>query len=214
LARATVNAVELCRLIANVTPWGKGAVEVVRLRLDEPQDGEQFPSLSMLASDNFTAGEDRLAVSSATGIGTVAYASTKGLEALATAVRASKPGKNTAVVFELDDRGLTLCPPGTEVPVSSGSEGANKPNLWPKLDELFDYTVDRPASLPVHCMINPEYLARLNKVRSDRTDRMADFEFGGEYEPVLVKIGPSFRAVIQPIDRQVHADNVGEDGLW
>jgi hypothetical protein len=58
-------------------------------------------------------------------------------------------------------------------------------------------------------------LNRFGKVKADKDGRMMDLKLTGDkLEPVLVKVGPTFRGIIMPIDRGVNAKNIGEDGLW
>ena len=68
-------------------------------------------------------------------------------------------------------------------------------------------------------MVNPELFGRFGKIKPDKAGRMADLfiqrDPGAEdIGPILVKIGPTFRGLIQPVDRAVNAKNIGQDGLW
>jgi hypothetical protein len=47
-------------------------------------------------------------------------------------------------------------------------------------------------------------------------ERCLDMAVFNAKEPILIKIGPTFRGVIMPIDRDVHRENVEQDdgGLW
>ncbi|MDG4826034.1 hypothetical protein O7635_29650 [Asanoa sp. WMMD1127] len=72
----------------------------------------------------------------------------------------------------------------------------------------------RPETIPGLIMLDPSLLSRFSKVKADKGDRRADFLFGHEGEPVLIKVGPFFKGLIMPIDREVHSENVGPEGLW
>ncbi|GAB3847232.1 hypothetical protein GCM10029963_28310 [Micromonospora andamanensis] len=84
------------------------------------------------------------------------------------------------------------------------------------LTDLMGVAEKRDESIPGVVCVDPALLARLSKVKADKAQgRMADLLFGdGPLDPVLVKVGPDFRGLVMPIDREVNGKNVGEDGLW
>lgn len=60
----------------------------------------------------------------------------------------------------------------------------------------------------------PQLLSRFGKVVADDSDRVADLCIDDPELPVLVKIGTLFEGLVMPVSREVHATNIGEEGLW
>jgi hypothetical protein len=67
---------------------------------------------------------------------------------------------------------------------------------------------------PFRTAFQPQLLQRFAKVKADKAERVADLAIADPDAPVLVKIGPSFKGLIMPVSRAVHAVNVGQEGLW
>jgi hypothetical protein len=74
-------------------------------------------------------------------------------------------------------------------------------------------TVRPPTTTGVLC-VDPQLVSRFGKVKTDKTARRADLYMTEEYGAVLVKIGPTFKGLFMPVERETHAANVGSDGLW
>jgi hypothetical protein len=72
----------------------------------------------------------------------------------------------------------------------------------------------RTASIPGVLCVNPAYFSRFQRVKADKAGRMADMLLGGSEDPVLIKIGPTFKGLIMPVDRATNSRNIGQEGLW
>ncbi|MFF0481037.1 hypothetical protein [Streptomyces sp. NPDC004435] len=115
--------------------------------------------------------------------------------------------------------GLIFRPGNNDVPTAGGDLIAQAdPRVWDMLDTLFTRLEGRPPALPELVAFDPALLSRFSKVKApkgkDGLGRALDMCVYDSKGPILVKIGPTFRGVIMPIDREVHEENVGQDGLW
>ncbi|WP_326827376.1 hypothetical protein [Streptomyces sp. NBC_01751] len=96
--------------------------------------------------------------------------------------------------------------------------------LWPLVDDLFTRLDGRPPSMPELVAFDSQLLARFSKVKvakvkgksGENLERALDMCIFDAKEPILIRIGPTFKGVIMPIDRDVHRENVEQDdgGLW
>ncbi|MDT0472769.1 hypothetical protein RM863_11585 [Streptomyces sp. DSM 41014] len=142
------------------------------------------------------------------------------LAALDTGGRKDKRGFGR---FELrPGDGLIFRPANNDI-ASAGQDVTEQadPRVWSLLDELFTRLEGRPPSLPELVAFDPALLAMFSKVKAPKVrtgdsnlERALDMAIFDSKEPILIKIGPTFRGVIVPIDRDVHEENVGPEGLW
>lgn len=119
---------------------------------------------------------------------------------------------------------ITAAPAGTvtiqtsddSVTVSEalGDEADKGRNLYTTLFRLMNEVEARQNAIPGVLMIDPALMAPFAKVKADTTDRKADLLIKDDKSPILVKIGPTFRGLIQPIHRDKNAKKAGKDGLW
>jgi hypothetical protein len=125
--------------------------------------------------------------------------------------------------FELKPHdGLIFRPGNNDVPATGQDvSGQADERLWEMLDSLFTRLERKTPALPELVAFDAALLAMFSKVKAPKVktgdanlDRCLDMYVYSPKEPILVKIGPSFRGVIMPIDRDVHEENVGPDGLW
>lgn len=72
----------------------------------------------------------------------------------------------------------------------------------------------RRNTIPGVLMIDPGLMTPFAKIKADSGDRKADLLIGDPAAPILVKIGPTFKGLIMPVDRERNAEHTGEDGLW
>lgn len=136
-----------------------------------------------------------------------------GATALEKAVRGA--GKvSVGLTFNLS--GLECSPMGAESTVTPLIQKPESFATYRSILGLFLSAERRQAVVPGVICIDPSLLSRFAKVKADKTyGRMADFLFGeDELDRVLVKIGPSFKGLVMPIDREVNGENIGSDGLW
>jgi hypothetical protein len=81
---------------------------------------------------------------------------------------------------------------------------------WRGLAELFERYED-PSSV---FLLDMGLTTRFRLVKSDKNERKADWMIRDPEEPILVKVGPTFRGLMMTIKRERHAEAVGQEGLW
>jgi hypothetical protein len=89
--------------------------------------------------------------------------------------------------------------------------------VWALCDELLERMTQRPPEEPDVIAFDPDLFTRFRKVKSSGDmDKVIDFVYQGQGNPMLAKIGPTFVGAIMPIDRAVYAANQddGQDALW
>lgn len=85
---------------------------------------------------------------------------------------------------------------------------------WQAVDDLLHSLEDRGASLPQTVLFDPGLLMRFSKVKCEKGDRAADLRITGPHDPVMVRIGPTFRGFVMPIDRGTYEANSDDDETW
>ncbi|MFJ7590202.1 hypothetical protein ACIQZO_23015 [Streptomyces sp. NPDC097617] len=143
-----------------------------------------------------------------------------GREALADLDTAGRKDKKGYGRFELTTGdGLIFRPGNNDIPTAAQDASAQADErVWEMLDSLFTRLEGRPLAVPELVAFDPALLARFSKVKAPKgkggLGRALDVLIFDSKEPILCRIGPTFRGVIMPIDRDVHTENVGPDGLW
>ncbi|MFE0648564.1 hypothetical protein ACFVZH_08270 [Streptomyces sp. NPDC059534] len=175
--------------------------------------------LTFTGTDGYAIGQDSAAVENYDGPteGVILHVGREGLADLDTAGRKDKKGYGKLELNPGD--GLIFRPGNNDVPVAALDQRAHADErLWSMVDDLFTRLDGRPPALPELVAFDPGLLSRFSKVKApkgkDGLGRALDMCVYDAKEPILVKIGPSFRGVIMPIDREVHEENVGPEGLW
>lgn len=165
-------------------------------------------------TDGYAAGTDQAPVSDSNlgSLSEFAFLVDKdGMTALDKAARESKktPGSLTVEA----DNSLTFHGEGGPVTVETFIDERTE-ELYDTLTEIIEKTEGRPPVIPGVLCLDPGLWSKFAKVKADNTSRKADLLMSDSYEPVLIKIGPTFKGLLMPVDREVHGKNVGEDGLW
>jgi hypothetical protein len=175
--------------------------------------------LRFTGTDGYAIGQDSAPVEEYDGPaeGVTVHVGRDVLAELDTAGRKDKKGFGKFEVKPGD--GLVFRPGNNDVPTAGQDAAAEADEaLWSMLDVLFTRLDGRPVSVPELVAFDPGLLARFSKVKApkgkDGLGRALDMLIFDSKEPILCKIGPTFRGVIMPIDRDVHEQNVGTDGLW
>lgn len=200
-------APELARLTHNALAFmpARSAVKVCRIKLD-------FDGLSIMATDLYTVGEDFCAVDAKLEFDHSIDLSRDDLQALDKAARAAKKETIRIVVRHQDGMEyFTEDVHGTFLDAS-----AQRPNLdlWDKCDGLLTRLERGTFQIPEYLMIDPKLMAAFGKVkRPDGEDMGADLYISSPDDPILIKIGPTFRGALMPISREINA-RVNADGLW
>lgn len=161
--------------------------------------------LEARGTDGYAAGVDSTEAAT-TGVISVALT----LDDLGTIESAARKQKKGAVTLSLDPESVTLqwaTPSGRE---SETVPCEPYPLAWSELDRLMNraYGEERPEFVAY----DPALFSRFAKVRCE-SDRVMDLWFADSQKPVLVKIGPTFRGLVMPLQRERAAEYAPE-GLW
>ncbi|MCP9207822.1 hypothetical protein [Streptomyces cucumeris] len=175
--------------------------------------------LTVTGTDGYAIGQDAAPVEDYEGPadGVTLHVDRTALADLDTGGRKDKKGFGRLEVKPGD--GLIFRPGNNDTPTAAQDASAQADErLWGMLDSLFTRLDGRPLAVPELVAFDPALLARFSKVKApkgkDGLGRALDMCVYDSKEPILCKIGPTFRGVIMPIDREVHEENVGQDGLW
>jgi hypothetical protein len=179
--------------------------------------------LRATGTDGYAIGQDSAPVEDYEGPtgGVTVHVDRSVLADLDTAGRKDKKGFGRLEVKSAD--GLVFRPGNNDTPTAGQDLSATAEPVWDFIDDLFTRLEGRPLALPELVAFDAALLARFSKVKAPKVklegsganlERCLDMCVFNAREPILIKIGPTFRGVIMPIDREVHAENVGPEGLW
>lgn len=213
-ASATLPSDEMARAAYNAHAFvpARSMVKTARIELGPA-------GLRITGTDGYAIGQDTAPVEDYEGPagGVAVHVERDALAALDTGGRKDKKGFGRLEVRPGD--GLVFRPANNDVPTAARDAAAlADEQFWGMLDTLFTRLEGRPLALPELVAFDPALLARFSKIKApkgkDGLGRALDMLIFDAREPILCKVGPTFRGVIMPIDRDVHAENVGQDGLW
>lgn len=203
VARATVPSDDLARVAANALAFlpARSQHKTARLTLAPGV-------LTITATDGYALGMDSCPAD-VDGSVTVDV-DRDGLAELDKAGRADKKFSGVIEVYPLDAVRFVA----SDTAVTAVKAYESDADLWEMVDDLLLKLPNTGFSLPKTVALDPTLLMRFSKVKADKATRIADFHIADPESPVLVKIGTTFVGCIMPIDRGVHAENVGPEGLW
>ncbi|MFC9231023.1 hypothetical protein ACFTZI_19020 [Streptomyces decoyicus] len=213
-ASVTLPSEEMARAVYNAHAFipARSMVKTARLELGPA-------GLRVTGTDGYAIGQDTAPVEDYEGPadGVTLYVDRAALADLDTGGRKDKKGFGRLEVKPGD--GLIFRPGNNDTPTATQDARAQADDaVWGMVDSLFTRLEGRPLALPELVAFDPALLARFSKVKApkgkDGLGRALDMCVFDSKEPILCKIGPTFRGVIMPIDREVHEENVGQDGLW
>lgn len=90
-------------------------------------------------------------------------------------------------------------------------EDSRDENILAVFRELISERETDPSTRRV--MVATDYVRKLGQLKKGK-HQGADFCFGEEDDPVLVKVGEGFRLIVEPIDRERHRLALGEGATW
>lgn len=93
-------------------------------------------------------------------------------------------------------------------PVTYGYRPPAHSDMWEVIEESLT------PEQQFRVAFTPTYLSRFAKVKADKDERIIDVAIDGPDAPVLMKIGPTFRGLIAPVNRPRHAELIGAESLW
>jgi hypothetical protein len=210
----TLPSEEMARAAYNALAFLPARAQVKTARIEVGPAG-----LRITGTDGYAIGQDTAPVEDYEGPadGLTIHVDRSVLADLDTGGRKDKKGFGKLEVRPED--GLIFRPGNNDVP-TVGRDLTAEANeaLWPMVDSLFTRLEGRPLALPELVAFDAALLMRFSKVKAPKgkgnLDRALDMCIFNAKEPILCKLGPTFRGVIMPLDRDVHAENVGSDGLW
>ncbi|WP_144121137.1 hypothetical protein [Catellatospora sichuanensis] len=168
-------------------------------------------------TDSYVAGTDQVKTANSSGLEPEDFKTVlvtkKDLDALEKAARAAKKG---VVTLTVDGEVLTLETGEGEPVTASLAVNERALALYDSIAQIVIETeFKRPAAIPGVSCIDPAKFSPFAKVKTDKTERMADiYQTEGDKGPWLIKIGPTFKGLLMPINRDIHRSNVGPEGLW
>lgn len=176
-----------------------------------------YALISLYPDKIYTSGTDTYAAGTdycpTTGyVGTESHALVARDDILALERCARKAAKATATV-EVRPGSVKVDPMGydaAEVPIYTDVRHLE---IHHRIAALVSEAEQRPGAIPGVLALDPALWARFAKVKAG-TGRIADLLMTSALEPVFIKIGPTFRGLVMPIDRRVYESNIGPEGLW
>lgn len=100
------------------------------------------------------------------------------------------------------------------------SNGETMRDVWDLSQELLERMTETPAEQPDRMTFDPTLFGRFQKVKVSKSvdaDKVLDFIWQGQGEPMLAKVGPTFVGAIMTIDRGAYNENQpegSEEMLW
>jgi hypothetical protein len=210
----------MARVCANALAFIPARAQVATTRVEVWPDG-----FRVTGTDGFAIGQDTAPMDDYDGPpdGVTFHVTREALADLDSAGRKDKKGYGR-LVYKPGD-GLIFRPANNDVAtaVQDVTDQAH-PELWGAIDGLMEKLENREPVLPEVLCFDPALLMRFSKVKAakkttkagNNLERAMDLYIFNNEEPILVKIGATFRGAIMPIKREVHRENVeeGDGGLW
>lgn len=164
--------------------------------------------LTILGGDLYAAAHDTAPVESCTADGWFRFELPReGLDALASFCR--QHAKQNVRLEWFPGDGLVLSAGASRESVEDGA-GLTPAAAWQALEGLFERYED-PNSV---FMLDMGLASRFRLVKSGKGERKAAWMIRDPEEPILVKVGATFRGLMMPINAEKHAEAVGPEGLW
>ncbi|MEU7096079.1 hypothetical protein [Kitasatospora aureofaciens] len=209
MTQFSIAAPELARLTHNALAFmpARSAVGVCRIEAYVNQ-------VRVTATDLYAAGRDVADVSSGSQLGASLDLSREDLQTLDKIARAKKK-EEVRIDIRHGDGLSVMDDNGAWMPFLDASEKRLPADLWERVDELLTRLERVSPVIPEALLIDPAMMAKFAKVKC-AGETIADLYISSPDDPILVKIGPTFRGAIMPVDRAAAAESEGirADGLW
>lgn len=209
MSEFTIPAPELARLTHNALAFmpARSAVKVCQFSYN-------YGEVSIMATDLFTVGEDRWAGETGPDHAIVDL-SREDLMSVDKYVRGLK--KDEIRVEIKDGDGITITHDGHPEGWLHAHGQRNPEDLWERCDELLTRLEGAEYQKPYIMTVDPKFFSPFGKVKpANGKECIADLFVQSASEPILVKIGSTFRGAIMPVDRDeaAESESVGPEGLW
>lgn len=207
MTQFSIAAPELARLTHNALAFmpARSAVKVCRLLLDTS-------ALYITATDLYTAGTDWAGC--ITDDDAQIDLSREDLQTLDKIARAKKKEEIRIEIRHQD--GLSIEDDnGAWMPFLDASSQRQPEDLWERVDEMLTRLERVSPVIPETLMVDPAFFSRFGKVKCDG-ETIADLYISSPDDPILVKIGRTFRGAFMPVDRAEasQSESVGPAALW
>jgi hypothetical protein len=210
----SIAAPELARLTHNALAFmpAKSAVKVCEVVVGHDNG---IPILRLTATDVYTAGRDRTWL---TGLPFGSFAAIDlSREDLLTLDKIARARKKEEIRIQIrHGDGLSVEDDlGAWMPFLDASDRREPADLWDRVDEMLTRLERVSPVIPGALLIDPALMARFGKIKCSG-ETIADLYIADPAEPILVKIGSTFRGAIMPVDREVaeQSEQIGPEGLW
>jgi hypothetical protein len=209
MTQFSIVAPELARLTHNALAFmpARSAVGVCRI-LGSGQ------TLIITSTDLYSMGEDFAVLEHHFGEAVSLDLSREDLVTLDKIARAKKKDEVRIEIRHQDGMSV-LDDEGAWMPFLDASDRRQPADLWDRVDESLARLERVSPTLPETLLIDPSIMAKFGKVKCNG-ETIADLYISDPSDPILVKIGSTFRGAIMPVDREAagNADQVGPQGLW
>jgi hypothetical protein len=219
-ASATLLSDDLARVCFNALAFSPARSTVKTARIQLGPEG-----FRATGTDGYAIGQDQCPLDTYEGPaeGVTLHVDRAALSDLDSGGRKDKKGYGRVEIKPAD--GLVFMPANNDTPTVAHDQAVNADApLWGMVDALLERMERRTPALPELIAFDPALLSYFSKVKvakvkgkaNETYERAMDLCVFDAKEPVLVKIGPTFRGAIMPIDRDVHRENVEQcdGGLW
>lgn len=210
MTRFSIAAPELARLTHNALAFmpARSAVGVCQVYRG-PMD------LLITATDLFAVGTDSATI--LRGETDRSESIDLSREDLVTLDKVARAKKKDEVRIEIrhQDGMSVLDDNGSWMPFLDASERRTPADLWERVDESLRRLERVSPVIPGLLAIDPSIMSKFGKVKC-AGETIADLYISDPAEPILVKIGSTFRGAIMPVDRVTasQSESVGPEGLW
>lgn len=210
MVRVTVESPAIAKAFGNALAFMPARSQVKYARIVIEND-----AVYTAGTDGYAAGTDWAEVNECQGLPLEGLTLLVDKEALTLLDRAARESKKAPASLQVEGNLLTFAG-GEDVELLTVEtfQDEHTANIYEHLTELIGAREAKPPVIPGVLCLDPALWSKFTKVKADKGDRKADLLMSDSYEPVLIKIGPTFKGLLMPIEREVHAANVGADGLW
>jgi hypothetical protein len=214
MTQFSIAAPELARLTHNALAFmpARSAVGVCRLTIGRDRG---TPVLEITSTDLYAAGKDFAELEDfPRGTFESIDLSREDLVTLDKIARAKKK-EEIRIEIRHQDGMSVLDDNGAWMPFLDASDRRQPVNLWDLVDESLARLERVSPAIPEALLIDPSIMAKFGKVKCSG-ETIADLYISDPSDPILVKIGSTFRGAIMPVDRNTagNSDQVGPQGLW
>lgn len=206
----TLEAPDLARILGNALAFIPAASRIKSALLDIRRD-----RVYTCGTDRYAAGRDEARVNHSDGVPAEGIPLLVSKESLAELDKAARQAKKAIATLTVTREGtVALDSVDVEPIIVPWFTDDHLLGTFEAVEQVLERVAGKPPAWPGVLMLDPSLMSRFAKVKADKPGRHADLHVPTEQAPILIKIGPTFRGLLQPVDRTINGKNIGEDGLW